>query len=56
MNGKSTATGDKKGKGAEEKISGQVPASGRAVVCVKGTDASQEGKYSLSVREGPAKD
>lgn len=54
-NGKSVATADQKGKGVDEKISGAVPASGRAVVCVRGSEASQEGKYSLSFQEGPAK-
>jgi hypothetical protein len=55
VNGKSVATADQKGKGAAEKISGLVPASGRAIVCVRGSEASQEGKYSLSFQEGPAK-
>ena len=48
VNGKSIATADQKGKGAREKISGAVPASGRPVVCVRGSEASQEGRYSLA--------
>jgi hypothetical protein len=55
VNGKSIETADKKGKGTQEKISGAVPASGRAVVCVRGSEASREGKYSLSYQEGQAK-
>ena len=55
VNGKSIETADKKGKGAQEKISGAVPAGGRAVVCVRGSDASREGKYSLGYQEGQAK-
>lgn len=55
VNGKSIETADKKGKGVEEKISGAVPASGRAVVCVRGSDASREGKYNFSYQEGQAK-
>ncbi|HWU87100.1 MAG TPA: hypothetical protein VN253_07485 [Kofleriaceae bacterium] len=54
VNGRSTATaGQKKTKGSREKVSGAVPADGRAVVCVRGTDASKEGTYDLSVHEGP---
>jgi hypothetical protein len=55
VNGKSIATADQKGKGAQEKISGAVPAGGRAVLCVRGSEASQEGKYGLRFQEGPAK-
>lgn len=55
VNGKSATTADAKGKGAREKLSGQVPADGRAVVCVRGTDASSEGRYDLSFQDGPAK-
>jgi hypothetical protein len=55
VNGKSIETADKKGKGAQEKISGAVPAGGRAVICVRGSDASREGKYSLGYQEGQAK-
>ena len=55
VGGKSVATADRKGKGVAEKISGAVPAGGRAVLCVRGSEASQEGKYSLSVQDGPAK-
>jgi hypothetical protein len=56
VNGKSIATADTKTKGAPEKVSGTVPADGRAVVCVRGTDASKEGTYDLAVHEGTAKD
>lgn len=52
VNGKSIQTADAKGKGAQEKISGPVPAGGRAVVCLRGTEASQEGTYSLRFVEG----
>ncbi len=55
VNGKSAATADQKGKGVAEKISGQVPENGRPVVCVRGSDASQEGKYNLGFQDGPAK-
>jgi len=55
VNGKSVATADKKGKGAEEKISGPVPENGRAVLCVRGSDTSAEGKYSFHFKNGPAK-
>jgi len=51
VNGKSIETADKKGKGTPEKISGAVPADGRAVLCVRGSDASREGKYSLGFKE-----
>lgn len=52
---RSIATADQKIKGANEKVTGAVPENGRAVVCVRGTDASKEGTYDLSVREPPAK-
>lgn len=55
VNGKPAGTADQKGKGVQEKISGAVPPGGRAVVCVKGTDASREGRYDLGFQEGPAK-
>jgi hypothetical protein len=55
VNGKSVATADQKGKGVAEKISGQVPENGRAIVCVRGSDASREGRYNLGFQEGPAK-
>ncbi len=55
VNGKSIETADKKGKGTREKISGAVPAGGRAVVCVRGSEVSREGKYSLGYAEGQAK-
>ncbi len=55
VNGKAVATADQKGKGVAEKISGQVPENGRAIVCVRGTDASREGRYNLGFQEGPVK-
>jgi hypothetical protein len=55
VNGRSVATADQKGKGVAEKISGQVPENGRAVVCIRGSDTSGEGRYSLGFQEGPAK-
>jgi hypothetical protein len=55
VNGKSVETADQKGKGAPEKISGPVPANGHAVLCVRGSEASQEGKYSFGFQNGPAK-
>ena len=55
MNGKSVETADQKGKGTPEKISGPVPANGHAVLCVRGSEASQEGKYSFGFQNGPAK-
>lgn len=55
VNGKSVATADQKGKGVAEKISGQVPENGRAIVCIRGSDASREGRYNLGFQEGPAK-
>lgn len=54
VNGKSS-TADQRGKGVPEKISGQVPEDGRVVVCVRGSDASQEGRYNLGFKDGPAK-
>jgi hypothetical protein len=56
VGGKSIATADTKTRGAPEKVSGEVPADGRAVVCVRGTDASKEGTYDLAVHESAAKD
>lgn len=53
--GRSIATANQKGKGVREKIAGPVPAGARAVVCVRGTDASREGSYSLGFQDGPAK-
>jgi hypothetical protein len=55
VNGKSIETADKKGKGTPEKISGAVPAGARAVLCLRGSDASREGKYSLGFKEGQPK-
>ncbi len=54
VDGKSVAKGDKKGKGVVEKLVGQVPANARAVIRVKGTDASGEGSYDVQIAEGPA--
>lgn len=54
VDGKSVAKGDKKGKGVAEKLTGQVPANARAVVRVKGSDASAEGAYDVQIAEGPA--
>ncbi len=54
VNGKSIQTADQKGKGTQEKIAGAVPENGRPVVCVRGSDASREGKYGLRLQE-PAK-
>lgn len=53
--GKSIATADTKKKGAREVVSGAVAANERAVVCVRGTDASREGTYDLAVSEPPGK-
>lgn len=53
VDGKSVAKGDKKGKGVAEKLTGQVPANGRAVIRIKGTDASAEGAYDVQIAEGP---
>jgi hypothetical protein len=55
VDGKSIATANQKGKGVTKKISGQVPENGRAVVCVRGAEASREGKYNLGVQDGPPK-
>ncbi len=54
VDGKSVAKGDKKGKGVVEKLVGQVPANARAMIRVKGTDASGEGSYDVQIAEGPA--
>jgi hypothetical protein len=54
VDGKSVAKGDKKGKGVAEKLTGQVPPNARAVIRVKGTDASGEGSYDVQIAEGPA--
>jgi hypothetical protein len=52
IDGKTTATAHKGGRGAEQKVSGQIPAGARAIVRVKGSDAAtNEGKYSLTVEE-----
>ncbi len=53
VDGKSVGKGDKKGKGVVEKVTGQVPANARAVIRVKGTDASGEGAYDVQIAEGP---
>lgn len=53
VDGKSVAKGDKKGMGLAEKLTGQVPANARAVIRVKGTDASAEGAYDVQIAEGP---
>lgn len=54
VDGKSVAKSEKKGKGIVEKLVGQVPANARAVIRVKGTDASAEGAYDVQIAEGPA--
>lgn len=53
--GKSIATADTKKKGARETVSGAVGPDERAVVCVRGTDASKEGTYDLTVQERAGK-
>lgn len=54
VDGTSVAKGDKKGKGLVEKLMGQVPPNARAVICVKGRDASGEAAYDVQIAEGPA--
>jgi hypothetical protein len=53
VDGKVVATSNTKGKGAVERLVGAVPANGRAVVRIRGTDASIEGTYELKLTEGP---
>jgi hypothetical protein len=55
VEGKSVAKADRPGKGNSEKISGQVPAKGKAVICVRGTDIPGEATYELTLRDLPAK-
>jgi hypothetical protein len=56
VDGASIAKGEAAGKGAAEKLSGTVPASAKAVLCVRGGGkaAAGEGRYEVAMREGPA--
>ncbi len=56
VDGKSIATSNKGGKGVAESVSGAVPASGHAVVCVRGVDpsATAEAGYDFTVQESGA--
>ncbi|MCW5804444.1 MAG: PPC domain-containing protein [Deltaproteobacteria bacterium] len=54
VDGKLAGKADKPGKGVAEKITGQVPAKGRAVVCVRGADIAGEASYDLNIRDLPA--
>ncbi|HET9484127.1 MAG TPA: hypothetical protein VFO79_09245 [Xanthomonadales bacterium] len=56
VDGKVIAKSEEKGKGTNEKLSGPVPASTKAIVRVKSAaaDATGEGTYELTVREGAA--
>jgi hypothetical protein len=54
VDGKVVGRSDVKGKGAVEKVSGPVPANGRAIVKIRGADTGGEGAYQLKVSEGPA--
>jgi hypothetical protein len=54
VDGKSVAKSEHPGKGVIEKVSAPVPANAHAVVKVRGTDASAESAYDVSVAEGAA--
>ncbi|MCX5747930.1 MAG: hypothetical protein NT062_36160 [Proteobacteria bacterium] len=56
VDGKPVAKSDIKGKGAAEKVSTSVPASGRPVIRVRAADpnATGEGAYTLTVQEPSA--
>jgi hypothetical protein len=54
VDGKSVAKSEHPGKGVVEKVSAPVPANSHAVVKVRGTDASAESAYDVSVAEGAA--
>jgi hypothetical protein len=43
---------DHPGMGAAEKLTGPVPASAHAVVCVRGADSPGDGGYDLVVNAG----
>ena len=56
VDGKVIAKSEEKGKGTNEKLSGAVPPNTKAIVRVKSAavDATGEGTYELTVREGAA--
>ena len=53
VDGKVIGKSDVKGKGAVEKLTGPVPANGRAVVRILGSDNGSEGRYTITLGEGP---
>ncbi len=51
VDGKPVATAAKGGRNAQEKASAKVPPNARAVIRVKASDSSGEGKYDVNVNE-----
>lgn len=54
VDGKVVGKGEHPGKGAQEKFSVPVPAGVSAILKVRGTDASAEGSYDVTLADGPA--
>ena len=54
IDGKPVGKGEHPGKGAQEKLTVAIPAGVVAVLKIKGTDASAEGAYEVSLHDGPA--
>ena len=54
IDGKPVGKGERPGKGAQEKLSVPVPAGVTAILKIKGTDASAEGAYEVTLQDGPA--
>ncbi|HEU0031670.1 MAG TPA: hypothetical protein VFQ53_13615 [Kofleriaceae bacterium] len=52
VDGKLAGKSEAKGKGTVEKVSANVPANGKAIVKVRGTDAGGEGAYDVKLVEG----
>ncbi len=54
IDGKPVGKGERPGKGAQEKLSVPIPAGVAAILKIKGTDASAEGSYDVTIADGPA--
>lgn len=54
IEGKVVAKGEHLGKGAQEKFTAAIPAGATALLKIRGTDASSEGTYDVTLQDGPA--
>lgn len=54
IDGKVVGKGEHLGKGVQEKFTAAIPAGATALLKVRGTDASIEGTYDVTLQDGPA--